>query len=57
MEWWTHDHKEMEHKHGNEDHGDQALGDAQGVKRSRQRYNIGFCFCQSKMSRELIDRV
>jgi len=32
MEWWTYDHKEIEHEHGNEDHSDQALGDEQGVK-------------------------
>jgi len=32
MEWWTHDHKEMKHEHGNEDHGDQVHGDGQGVK-------------------------
>ena len=39
IEWWPHDHKEMEHKHGNRDHGDQALGDERGEKRSRQRHN------------------
>jgi len=32
MEWWPHDKKEMELGYGNEDHGDQALGDGQGVK-------------------------
>jgi len=32
IEWWTHDHKEMKLEHGNGDHGDQALGDGQGVK-------------------------
>jgi len=32
MEWWPHDHKEMELEHGNEYHGDQALGDGQEVK-------------------------
>jgi len=35
MEWWSHDHKEMEHEYGNKDHDDQALGDGQGVKLSR----------------------
>ena len=27
IEWWPDDHKEMDLEHGNEDHGDQALGD------------------------------
>jgi len=44
MEWWMHEHKQMKLEHGNEDHGNRALVDGQGVKQSRQRYNHGIFF-------------
>jgi hypothetical protein len=31
VEWWPHDHKEIELKHETEDHVDQELGDGQGI--------------------------
>jgi hypothetical protein len=55
IERWTYDHKEMKLEHRNEDHGNRALGDGEGVKRSRQ--TIGICFYRSKMSREMIDQI
>jgi len=50
MERWSHDYKEMkldvEIMMINKEESDQGKG-----------INIGFYFCRSKMSRELIDRV
>ena len=50
MERWPHDHKGMKHKVKilviDEEQSDQGKG-----------INIGFYFCRSKMSREVIDRV
>jgi len=50
MERWPHNYKEM--KHGVEiTVVDKELNDqGKGI-------NIGFCFCRSKLSREVIDRV
>jgi len=50
MEWWPHDYKEMEHDVEimmiDKEESEQGKG-----------INIGFCFCWSKLSREVIDRV
>jgi hypothetical protein len=45
-EWWPQDHKEMVHGHEIMDLRAQGKG-----------ITIGFSFCRSKMSREVIDRV
>jgi len=50
MERWSHDHKEMKHEVEimmiDNEESDQGKG-----------INIGFYFCRSKLSREMIDRI
>ena len=50
LERWSHDHKGMKHDVEimmiDKEESDQGKG-----------INIGFCFCWSKLSREVIDRI
>jgi hypothetical protein len=63
-EWWPQDHKEMVHGHEmlimmecteNGGHDDQV--EENDLKAQGKDITIGFSFCRSKMSREVIDRV
>ena len=49
MEWWPHD-KEMKHDV-------EIMMTDKGQSYQGKGINIGFYFCRSKMSREVIDRV
>jgi hypothetical protein len=59
-EWWPQDHKEMVHGHemmiiGGDTHDDQVK--EKDLRAQGKGITIGFSFCRSKMSREVIDRV
>jgi hypothetical protein len=63
-EWWPQDHKEMVHEHEmtimvemhiNDGHDDQV--EEKDLRAQGKGVTIGFFFCWSKMSREVIDRV
>jgi hypothetical protein len=63
-EWWSQDHKEMVHGHEmtiivemhiNGRHDDQV--EKKDLRAQGKGITIGFSFCRSKMSREVIDRV
>ena len=50
MERWPHDYKEMKHDV-------EIMMTDKGESEQGKGINIGFHFCRSKMSREVIDRV